>query len=223
MGKLIQSQRMRMSLAAVGGGLTVVLIGAGALALASSASAGSASPSPSKSGSTATPWPSKSGSTATPKPGQQGHGSSTQGPGRPGFGRGFGGGLGAGLGGVLHGTGVVKKADGSFQTIAVQRGTVTAVSATSISVKSLDGYVATYVVNSTTKINGKNGKITDIKTGDQVGVEATVSGGTSTAVRIIDLTTAMKNFDHKMRQWFGGQGPNGKPSTSPSPATSGTA
>ena len=210
MGKLIQSQRMRMSLAAVGGGLTVVLVGAGALALASSASAGSASPAPSS-----------SGSTATPKPGQQGPGSGPQGLGRPGFGRGFGGGMGGGLGGVLHGTGVVKKADGSFATIAVQRGTVTAVGPTSISVKSLDGYVATYVVNSTTKINGKNGKIANVKTGNQVGVEATVSGGTSTAVRIVDLTTAMKNFDHRMRQWFGGQGPNGKPSTSPS--TSATA
>jgi hypothetical protein len=118
---------------------------------------------------------------------------------------------------------VVKKADGSFQTIAVQRGDVTAVSATSITVKSLDGYVATYVVNSTTRINGKNGKITDVKTGNQVGVEASVSGGTSTAVRIVDLTTVMKNFDHRMHQWFGGQRPTGKPSTSPTPAASATA
>ena len=216
MGKIIQSQRMRMSLAAVGGGLTVVLIGAGVLALASSASAGSASPSPTS-----------SGTTTSPTPGQQGPGAGQRGPGQPRLWRGFGGGLGGGLGGVLHGTGVIKKTDGSFQSIAVQRGFVTAVSATSISVKSLDGFPATYVVSSTTKINGRNGKIADIKKGNEVAVQATVTSGTSTASRIIDLTTAMnkmKNFNHRMHQWFGGQpGPNGKPSTSPSPASSGTA
>lgn len=212
MGKLLQSQRMRLSLAAIGGGLTVVLIGTGALALASTASAGPPSPSPSGSGSTVSPS----------QPGQPGHG---PGPGK--MGHGFGGMLSGGLGGVLHGTGVVKKADGTFQTIAVQRGTVTAVSASSISVKSLDGYTATYVVNSSTKVNGKNGKITDVKTGNQVAVIADVTSGTSTATRVIDLTTVMKDwkgFEHRMHQWFGGQwGPGAKKGATPTPSPSTTA
>jgi hypothetical protein len=52
----------------------------------------------------------------------------------------------------LHGESVVKKADGSFQTILEQRGTVEAVSGTSITVKSEDGYSQTYAVNTDTKI-----------------------------------------------------------------------
>lgn len=207
MGKLLQSQRVRLSLAAVGGGLTVVLIGAGALTLAGSAFAGSASPSPATSGSTAAPAPGPNG---------QGHG-----PAR--MGRGLDGLLGGGLGQVLHGTGVVKAPDGTFQSMAVQRGAVTAVSATSISVKSLDGYTATYVVNSATKVNGKNGKITDVKIGDQVAVVATVSSNTSTATRVIDLTNVAKdwkNFEHRMHQWFGQWAPGGKKGATPAPTPS---
>jgi hypothetical protein len=52
----------------------------------------------------------------------------------------------------LHGESVVKKADGTFQTILEQRGTVEAVSDTSITVKSEDGYSRTYAVNADTKI-----------------------------------------------------------------------
>ena len=52
----------------------------------------------------------------------------------------------------LHSESVVKKADGTFETELTQQGTVDAVSATSVTVKSEDGFTQTYAVNADTKI-----------------------------------------------------------------------
>lgn len=83
----------------------------------------------------------------------------------------------------MHGEAVVKTKDGKFVTVYTQRGAVTAVSSTSITVKSADGYTATYAVNADTKVgkDHKPAKIGDIKLGDMVGVVATKSGDTKTA------------------------------------------
>jgi hypothetical protein len=110
-----------------------------------------------------------------------------------GFGRfGFGGpalfGLG-GLGGVIHAQATVPKSGGGYQTIDVQRGTVTDVSTSSITVKSADGYSATYEVTSSTEVNAQAAGIGTVKDGDTVGLIATVSGSTKTAASIIDLTS----------------------------------
>jgi hypothetical protein len=90
-----------------------------------------------------------------------------------------------GLFGALHGEFVVQKDGGGYQTIATQSGSVTAVSSTSITVKSTDGYTRTYVVNADTKVN-RDGKIADIKTGETVRIRAVVSGDTATADSIDD-------------------------------------
>jgi hypothetical protein len=50
---------------------------------------------------------------------------------------------------VLHGQVTIQKPGGGYETLDVQRGTVTAVSATSLTVKSTDGYTTTYAVTST--------------------------------------------------------------------------
>jgi hypothetical protein len=108
-----------------------------------------------------------------------------------GFGR-FGGlgGLGmAGLFGVVHGQVTVPKSGGGYQTVDVQRGTVTAVSSSSITVNSADGYSATYAISSSTEVNAQAAGIGTVKVGDIVGVTATVSGKTATAASIIDLTS----------------------------------
>jgi hypothetical protein len=109
-----------------------------------------------------------------------------------GFGRfggsGFGPGLGGGYGDVLHGQFTAPKAGGGYQTVDVQRGTVTSVSSSSITIKSADGYSASYAVASSTEVNAQAGGIGSVKTGDTVSVTATVSGGTATAASIIDLT-----------------------------------
>jgi hypothetical protein len=115
------------------------------------------------------------------------------GPGGGGFDR-FGGlgflGLGlGGLGGAIHGQVTVPKSGGGYQTIDVQRGTVTAVNSSSISVKSPDGYSATYAVLSSTEVNAQAAGIGTVKTGDTVLLMATASGGKTTAASIIDLTS----------------------------------
>ena len=52
----------------------------------------------------------------------------------------------------LHGEEVVKNADGTFQTVLEQRGTVESVSGSAITVKSEDGFSQTYAINGDTKI-----------------------------------------------------------------------
>ncbi|HEY7324483.1 MAG TPA: hypothetical protein VH520_06635 [Streptosporangiaceae bacterium] len=108
-----------------------------------------------------------------------------------GFGR-FGalGGLGmAGLGGAIHGQVTVPKSGGGYQTVEVQRGTVTAVSSSSITVKSADGYSATYAVSSSTEVNAQAAGIGTVKDGDTVALTATGAGKPATAASIIDLTS----------------------------------
>jgi hypothetical protein len=107
----------------------------------------------------------------------------------------------------LHSESVVKKADGTFATELSQRGRVDAVSATSITVKSEDGYSQTYAVNAATKITqmpaaaagGSSatpdgfkrlrpaaGTIADIAVGDAVRISGVKTGDQVTAERIIE-------------------------------------
>jgi hypothetical protein len=110
--------------------------------------------------------------------------SGTQSGDRPG--RGPGGHHGPGMGGpggpAVHGELVVETEDGVYATVLVQQGDVTAVSATSITVKSADGFSKTYAVSADSEIHvdGADAAIGDVKVGDTVGVRATVSGSTAT-------------------------------------------
>src|SRR5579862_5045473 len=74
--------------------------------------------------------------------------------------------------GAIHGQFVVPKPGGGYQTIDTQRGTVTAVSASSVTVKSSDGYTKTYQVTSSTKVAARRGGIGSVKTGQTVSVLA---------------------------------------------------
>jgi hypothetical protein len=107
---------------------------------------------------------------------------------------------------ALHAQWVTRKpgSPGTFVTHDAIRGQVTAVSATSITVKALDGVSQTYAVTGTTKVhlrkaapgngNGKGngrghggtpGTIGDVHTGDQVAVVGTGTGSL-TAEQIVD-------------------------------------
>ena len=103
-----------------------------------------------------------------------------------GFGFGFGP-AGVGRGGVLHGQVTIQKPGGGYETLDVQRGTVTAVSATSLAVKSTDGYTTTYAVASDTLVDAKARGIGSVKNGDTVLVTAT-AGSKRTAVNVVDIT-----------------------------------
>ncbi len=87
------------------------------------------------------------------------------------------------LGRTVHAEAVVRDKDGKFVTVYTQRGEVTAVSATSITLKSADGFTATYAVNADTRImkDRKAAKIADIKVKDLARVIATKSGDAKTA------------------------------------------
>jgi len=120
-------------------------------------------------------------------------------------------GLGIGAGGVVHGQVVVPKSGGGYQTLDVQRGTVTAVSSSSLTVKSSDGYSATYTVSSSTIVDAKSAGIGSVKTGDSVVVTATVSGSTATAANVTDLSAIKAG-----RAAFAIPGAPAKPSAPPS-------
>jgi 2-oxoglutarate dehydrogenase complex dehydrogenase (E1) component-like enzyme len=87
----------------------------------------------------------------------------------------------------------VPKSGGGYQTVAFQNGKVITVSSTSITLRSADGYSHTYQVTSSTMVDAQRDGIGSIKSGNQVVVDATVSGSTATAARIIDLTLLQQN------------------------------
>jgi hypothetical protein len=88
---------------------------------------------------------------------------------------------------VEHGELVLEARTGPAVTMDVQRGQVTAVSATSISLRSDDGYTATYAVGPDTKVRlgGTPRTIGDVKVGETAGVLATKNGDTMTATHVI--------------------------------------
>ncbi len=100
----------------------------------------------------------------------------------------------------MHGTVVVPKPGGGYQTVAFQNGKVTAVSSTSITLRSADGYSHTYQVTSSTMVNARRDGIGSIKAGNQVMVDATVSGSTASAVRVVDLSLLQQG----LHRFFGG-------------------
>ena len=102
--------------------------------------------------------------------------------------RGFGK-FGFGLRGALHGEFTTPAPGGGYQKVAVQRGTVTSVSSSSITVKSEDGYTHTYAVDDNTLVNAGNDGIGDVSKDDKVHVMAIVDGSTSRAVQVFDITT----------------------------------
>lgn len=114
------------------------------------------------------------------------------GPWMGGFGGGFGGHfddvLGADIDGILHGEVVLSKEGGGTQTVQVQRGAVTEVSATGVTVKSGDGFTTAYVVNKDTKVKADKDEIGSVAKNEEVLVIAPKSGDKHTATVLLDLT-----------------------------------
>ena len=103
-----------------------------------------------------------------PGMGDHGPGMGDHGPGRP-------------EGVVLHGEMVVERPDGAVVTLRMQEGEATAVSATSITVRSTDGFTATYAITGETEQERGRSEDTQAQVGDAVHVRATVEGSTVTA------------------------------------------
>ncbi|MFI5491584.1 hypothetical protein [Actinoplanes sp. NPDC051859] len=88
---------------------------------------------------------------------------------------------------TVHGEITVRAKDGD-RTIVVQRGTVTAVDATSVTVKSTDGFAQTWVFGDKVRVvqNRKAVKVGDLKIGAEVGV-AGAKDGDKAAARLIAI------------------------------------
>jgi hypothetical protein len=114
------------------------------------------------------------------------------GPGSGGFGRAGGpGGAMGGAGGMmaaLHGTYVVSDGSGNYVTELTQTGTVSAVSADSITVKSTDGYSKTYTVTTSTSVDNGSDKISSVATGHTVRIVAS-SKAVATTITDTNLST----------------------------------
>jgi hypothetical protein len=124
-----------------------------------------------------------------------------------------------GAGGALHGELVVPAPGGGYQTVLVQNGKVTAVSKTSITLKSEDGFSATYAVTSETVVNAARDGITTIKKGAQANVMAVRKSGKATALHVGD-----KSLLKELRREFkGGPGRPGLPGGAPSATASAAA
>jgi hypothetical protein len=87
-------------------------------------------------------------------------------------------GLGA-LGSVQHGEFTVAGANGQATVMTLQRGTVTAASTSSVTVRSTDGFSATYAVDSSTRVPAAK-----LANGDTVLVVATKSAAKAVLIRI---------------------------------------
>lgn len=139
---------------------------------------------------------------------------------RYGAGLGLGLGIGGGMAGAVHGQLVVPKSGGGYQTVDVQSGQVTAVSGTSITVKSADGFSQQYAVTSSTIVDAKRDTISKVKTGDQVFVVATVSGSTTTAAGIMDRNLVGQGHPGGgFGGWRGNHDGPGMPGTSGTPGS----
>jgi len=189
--------RLRSRRPVIIAGITVVgLLGGAGAALATT---GSGTPSTAPSAVAATPSPGAAPAAGGPHPmyghhrfrGADGPGFFGAGPGGPRFAGGVG--LGA-----LHGQFVIPKPGGGYRTVDIQSGAVTAVSATSITLRSSDGYSHTYAITNSTLIDAQRNGIGSVKVGHQVSLTATVSGSTATAMSVLDRTLLQQG-----RQAFG--------------------
>jgi hypothetical protein len=161
----------------------VVIAAAGAITFGVNAEAKSPSSSPSASPGSSPGSSSGSSSSSSAAPG---HG--WWGPwGGPWPGRGDFAGAPFDMRRALHGEVVVATDDGGTETLLIHRGEVTAVSSSSITVTSTDGFTRSYAVNADTKVGGIRSRIGSVAVGDTV-VACAVSGtGGPTARSLIVL------------------------------------
>ena len=104
------------------------------------------------------------------------------GPLGPGFGPEFGFG-----GHVLHSEATVEAPDGTTKVVVSQTGDINDLVDSTITVKSSDGFEATYTVDKNTRISldGADGAMSSLKKGDTVHVMATKKGSTNHAESIM--------------------------------------
>jgi hypothetical protein len=88
---------------------------------------------------------------------------------------------------TLHGEAVVQTKDGQTITVAVQRGTITELTDSSVTVKSTDGYTLTWKFGDNLRVVEKRTTVqpADVKVGMEVGVAGTKDGSSGVARFIV--------------------------------------
>jgi hypothetical protein len=83
----------------------------------------------------------------------------------------------------IHGTATVRIKDGGFTEVAWQRGQLTAVSGSTLTVRSADGTTWQWVTNANTKVrrHGEKASVSRLAANDRVFVIGTLDGSTRTA------------------------------------------
>ncbi|MGH9105228.1 MAG: hypothetical protein ACRDZX_05210 [Acidimicrobiales bacterium] len=215
-------RRRRSRIGKTAAGLALIVgTGAGAATVAL-ASAGGRSPALASADSGTTPTTaSPSTGTTTPRPSRRGGFPGRLGPSSWGLFGGFMAGPGGPVGGesapgVVHASYTVKGPDGKYETIDMQYGTVEAVSSSSVTVKSADGFSQTYQVAPTSVVDAGPTGISSVKVGDEVNVQGVAGANTVTAERVDDLTRVAAN----RKSWAPSPavppwGPGGGPTTTP--------
>jgi hypothetical protein len=105
------------------------------------------------------------------------------------------------FGQMLHGEAVTKDDSGAVKTHDWQTGVVTAVSGSSVTVRSDDGTAWTWTLNGDTRVreNGKQGAAADVKAGDKVAISGLRSGDTRTAAAVLDPPPDLTKMRDRMR------------------------
>ncbi len=112
-------------------------------------------------------------------------------------------GMGGGLAGALHGEYVASDGNGAYVTKIMQTGKVTALTATSLTAQSDDGFSKTYTITSA--------QATGMASGDTVMVVATTSGDTATATSVTEGTGGTGGTAGGPGMGQGGTPPTGAP------------
>jgi len=91
---------------------------------------------------------------------------------------------------LQHGDVVVTGPSGQPETKRIARGTISAVTPTSLSVTSADGFVTAYTLGTATTImiNGRTGSAIGLKVGQNVSVIGTATGAAASADQVIATT-----------------------------------
>ncbi len=128
------------------------------------------------------------------------------------FGPGGNGVSGTGTGAALHGQFVVSDGNGGYATELTQTGTVTAVSADSITAKSADNYTHTYTIGSDTR------ESSGVQVGDTVSIRAMDANGASTATAVLESSASQSPDGMSRRGGRMGNGPGSMNGTDTPPA-----
>jgi hypothetical protein len=89
---------------------------------------------------------------------------------------------------ILHAEVVLATEGGGTRTVLVQKGAVTAVSGTEVTVRSADGFTTAFAVDGDTKVRADEDEIGSVAKDEQVLVVAPRSGDRQTATVLVDLT-----------------------------------